>query len=348
MLGENEGRRGCCRVPGVTFWRLRHVSFGGLCTLCMLVVSCTVGLAQPIDQPDDAPEPKVAATVNEIPVLVADVDLRVRQALGDRTATEQARVLLQAEALERLIDQQKVLVQLQQRGEACTEKELDVELRRLQDEMERQEKTLDDYCQSLKIPQASLRRMLQWQLSWKRCRSKYLTDDNLQRYFDRHHKEFDGTTLRVAQLLLKPSAVSTRQQLLKRAQEIRREIVSGKMEFGQAARKYSQSPSGREGGTLDWISRQAPMPEFFSHAAYQLDAGEVSEPVESPYGVHLIHCLEIKPGQKRWSDVRKPLSSAMSEYLFHWLAARPEPQHDVQYTKSVPHFKSGTRELAEE
>ena len=274
----------------------------GMCTCARWSLYRNVGLAQQVDQqPDDEPEAKVAATVNEIPVLVADVELRVRQALGDRTATEQARGLLQAEALERLIDQQKVLVQLQQRGEACTEKELDVELRRLQDEMERQEKTLDDYCQSLRIPQASLRRMLQWQLSWKRCRSKYLTDENLQRYFDRHHKEFDGTTLRVAQLLLKPDADSTRQQLLERALEIRREIVSGKMEFGQAARKYSQSPSGQEGGTLGWISRQAPMPEYFSHAAYQLDAGEVSEPVESPYGVHLIHCLEIKPGQKRWT-----------------------------------------------
>ena len=246
------------RPSGSGIWRC-------MITLGMLAAICSVGRTQDPDPQSGSDKPlDVAATVDDVPVLVADVELRVRQSLGDRTATEQTRALLQAEALERLIDQQKVLVQLQKRGEACTEQELEMEMRRLQDELARQEKTLDDYCLSLQIPRSSLRRMLQWQLSWKRCRSKYLTEANLQRYFDRHRKEFDGTTMRVAQVLLKPDRDADRSQLIERATEIRSEIVSGKITFADAARTYSQSPSGREGGQLDWISRQAPMPEFFS------------------------------------------------------------------------------------
>jgi hypothetical protein len=88
------------------------------------------------------------------------------------------------------------------------------------------------------------------------------------------------------------------------------------------------------------------MPEFFSKTAYALQQGEVSQPVESPYGVHLIHCLEVKPGQKRWQEVREPLRNAMAKYLFDWLASRPEPPHEVRYTGKSPHFKPGTRELA--
>ncbi len=296
---------------------------------------------------DEKDAPVVAATVDEVAILADEVELRVRQSVGKRKVTEPARALLRAEALEQLIDQQKVLVQLQRRGEACTEKELDVELRRLQDDMERQEKSLDDYCAALKISHASLRRVLQWRLSWKRCRDKYMTDDNLKRYFERHHKEFDGTTLRVAQVLLRPSPECDRQQCVARAKEIRDKIVAGTISFAEAARQFSQSPTARDGGQLDWIARQEPMPEGFSRAAFQLDVGEVSQPVVSPYGVHLIHCLEIKPGQKPWRQVRKPLSDAVSAYLFHWLADRPDPKHNVRYTGKSPHFQPGTRQLAE-
>ena len=61
------------------------------------------------------------------------------------------------------------------------------------------------------------------------------------------------------------------------------------------------------------------MSEFFSKAAYQLDVGQVSEPVKSSFGVHLIKCLEVKPGQKDWQEVRERLNNAAAEYLFRWL-----------------------------
>ncbi len=288
----------------------------------------------------------IAAMIDETPIPVDLVQLRVRQAVGERQVTDQARELLQAEALEKLIDQQKVLVQLQQRGEACTDKELEVALQRLHNDMERQEKTLDDYLHSLAISPASLRRMMQWQLSWRRCLGKYLTDENLQRYFERHHRDFDGTTLHVAQVLLRPTAEWDRDECLLKAKKIREEIVSGKLAFADAARKYSQAPSAKQGGNLDWIGRHEPMPELFSRAAFQLDAGEVSVPVVSPYGVHLIQCIEIKPGQKDWQQVRKPLRNAVSAYLFRWLADRPDPKHVVRYTGAIPHFQPGTRVLA--
>ena len=332
--------------------QLRYIAviFGirSLVTTSTFIGLVTLGLAQNGDErSDNDAQSDVAATVDNVPILVAEVHLRVRQALGERTATDQARALLQAEALEQLIDQQKVLVQLQQRGEACTQKESEVELHRLEEDLNRQEKSMDDYCRSLDLPLSSVRRMLQWQLSWKRCCEKYLTDENVQRHFERHRKEFDGTTMRVAQLLLKPDPKSDRRRLMQRVQKIRSEIVAGKITFADAAHTYSQSPSGRQGGQLGWISRRAPMPEPFSKAAYQLDVGDVSQPVETAHGMHLIHCLEIKPGQKNWQDVRSSLENAVSEYLFRWLADRPEPKQVVQYTGKAPYFRPGTRELAE-
>ena len=126
--------------------RKKYISMD-ICRTFLIAASISIGLhglglAQEADQQVSRDVSSAAATVDDVAISVAEVDLRVQRALGQRTATEQVRALLQAEALEQLIKQQKVLVQLQRRGEACTEKELEVEIRRLEEELNRQEKTL--------------------------------------------------------------------------------------------------------------------------------------------------------------------------------------------------------------
>ncbi len=260
------------------------------------------------------------------------------------------RILLRAEALQQLIDRQLAWESLGERGEAANAQEVDIEIERLKADLARQEKSLDDYLKSQEIQEPVLRQQLGWQLSWQRCLAKYLTDENLQRYFDRHRRDFDGTTMRVAQVLLQrqpaaqQDAVSP-EQLLTRAREIRQEVLAGTITFADAARKYSESPSGRSGGQLDWISRDGPMPDVFTRAAFELEAGGISEPIVSPYGVHLIQCLEVAPGDKTWRDARDELTDAVSQYLFRWLVDRPRPQQNIQFMETTPHFQPGTRQL---
>jgi hypothetical protein len=308
-----------------------------------------VALPASEEQPEAAnAESPVAARVNGVPIFAADVRWRVQQSLQGRSTTAQARRLAEAQVLRRLVRRQKVLVQLRQQGDACTPEELNVALQRLQRDLARHEKTLDDYRRSRGIPPASLRQMLEWQLSWQRCTDKYLTDENLQRYFDRHRREFDGTRLRVAQVLWKRTGGKELTELVEKAREVREDILAGKLSFAEAARKYSQSPSGSEGGRLGWISRHEPMPEFFAQAAYQLEVGQIGDPVTSPYGVHLIKVLEVQPGDKTWQQVREQLAGAAEEYLFEWLAGRNASSHQVCYTGLVPHFVPGTQQLAQD
>ena len=62
------------------------------------------------------------------------------------------------------------------------------------------------------------------------------------------------------------------------------------------------------------------MPEAFSQAAFALQAGEISQPVATTFGVHLIQVTEVKPGQRTWQDAAGELKPAMTVYLFRWLA----------------------------
>ena len=61
-------------------------------------------------------------------------------------------------------------------------------------------------------------------------------------------------------------------------------------DFGKLATEYSQGPSGRNGGNLGFVKRGAMVPEYEA-GALALRPGEVSNPVESEFGVHLIQLI---------------------------------------------------------
>jgi peptidyl-prolyl cis-trans isomerase SurA len=89
--------------------------------------------------------------------------------------------------------------------------------------------------------------------------------------------------LRVGDGASEPAA---RQRLL----DIRQQIQSGSGDFTNFARSYSQDGSASQGGDLGWISPGETVPEF-ERAMNNLKDGEVSEPVRSEYGYHLIQVL---------------------------------------------------------
>ena len=88
--------------------------------------------------------------------------------------------------------------------------------------------------------------------------------------------------LRVTDGTSEPAA---RQKLL----EIKADVAKGG-DFGNYARTYSSDGSASQGGDLGWISPGETVPEF-ERAMNNLKDGEVSDPVRSEYGYHLIQVL---------------------------------------------------------
>ena len=75
---------------------------------------------------------------------------------------------------------------------------------------------------------------------------------------------------------------ASREQLL----SLRARILAGE-DFASVANRYSEDTQAAEGGDLGYFSRDSMVPAF-SHVAFSLPAGQVSEPVRSSYGWHLI------------------------------------------------------------
>ncbi len=70
------------------------------------------------------------------------------------------------------------------------------------------------------------------------------------------------------------------------AENIKQEINAGK-DFGQAASEVSKCPSGSRGGDLGYFGRGMMVPEF-EQAAFSMPVGQVSEPIKTQFGWHLI------------------------------------------------------------
>src|SRR5688500_15900802 len=115
-----------------------------------------------------------------------------------------------------------------------------------------------------------------------------------------------------------------------KAEEVRTAITAGKLTFADAAKTHSAGPSAKAGGDIGWIERRQPMPEPFSQAAFALEAGGVSQPVTTTFGVHLIQVTEIKPGQRMWQDASGELKAAMTVHVFRWLADKERAEVKVE------------------
>ena len=88
------------------------------------------------------------------------------------------------------------------------------------------------------------------------------------------------------------------EEALKLAQEIKARLDAGE-DFAELAKEYSDDPGSRDqGGDLGWFGK-GQMVEEFEKAAFSLEPGEISEPVRSPFGYHIIQVLEKDPNRPR-------------------------------------------------
>ena len=117
-----------------------------------------------------------------------------------------------------------------------------------------------------------------------------------------------------------------------RALELRKQIEGGK-DFAQVAKESSDDPGSKaQGGELGWNERSSFVPAF-AQAAFNLKVGELSEPVITPFGWHLLQVEEKKPAEE------KPLASVSGE-IAQVLVKRSGPPRSPRRTRRRPRPRS--------
>lgn len=124
------------------------------------------------------------------------------------------------------------------------------------------------------------------------------TDEDMQQYYEENKEDYKKDPARKVKLVainLEPSEAD--KKLVKtKVDSIYNLTISGE-DFAELAKKYSEGPSAPQGGDLGYFSKGKMVPAF-EEAAFQLNKGEISEPVKSRFGWHIIKLIDkrIKDG----------------------------------------------------
>jgi peptidyl-prolyl cis-trans isomerase C len=281
-----------------------------------------------IAQDAEQRQAQVVAKVDGEPIAAAEVQREFDRAYGKQKLTDEQRQAELTRARDQVIDRRLVLRRLVRTGKAASAADIEHAFSRLMKQLADQNIEAADHYQRLGTSAAEVRQQLLWTLSWQKYLAETLTDESLARYFERNRREFDGTQLRVSQILLPAPG--------EQAAEIRAAVVEGKQTFSEAAKQHSRGPSAKAGGDIGWIERHQPMPEAFSKAAFALQVGEVSPPFTTPLGVHLIQVTEVKPGERTWQEAREELRAAMTIHAFRWMADKERPETKIERADDWP------------
>jgi parvulin-like peptidyl-prolyl isomerase len=307
---------------------------------CCVIASLSFPLAVSRAQEKGAASATVAATVQGRPIPLTQLERELAVVVKDRKLSADEKAVLQKQVLQHAVDRRLVLHWLVTSNQAASPQDVELVMARLQKKLDNEGLKLADFLQQQGQTEAQFRDQQLWELSWQRYLDKHLSEATLQKYYEKNRRDFDGSELHVAHILLPVTKGGTAEDYAKlktQAAAIRQEIVDKKVAFGDAARKHSKSPTAAVGGDIGWIQRHEPMPESFSTAAFLLQPGEVSPPVETAFGVHLIQCLEVKPGKRTWQDAADELRPAIIHYLFRWIADKERPTAKIEYTSHWPH-----------
>lgn len=122
-----------------------------------------------------------------------------------------------------------------------------------------------------------------------------VTDSEISQYFERNRKRFEKPGRAVVSLLTVPRSITAADSAAarERIEALRGEIAGGAKFEDVAKRESSDSVSGAQGGVLGRGGRGRFTPKF-EEAAYALKVGELSQPVLSPFGWHLIRVDDRK------------------------------------------------------
>lgn len=118
----------------------------------------------------------------------------------------------------------------------------------------------------------------------------------------------------VAHIMVKPKAEANGEMNAEtKIREIHQKIVSGESTFEEMASKYSDdASSAKKGGELPWFGTGKMVLEF-EEASFNLKKdGDISEPVKSDFGWHIIKRLGYKP-LPAFADVEKEIKSKVSK-----------------------------------
>ncbi len=246
---------------------------------------------------------RIVATVDGWPITSWELDQFVRRAAAGAGAdpalvTEGQR----RQALDSMINDVLIQRESTRLGLSVPESEIDAYIEQI-----KRQNGLDDETLALALQQQGLtlesyreqvrKEILKNQLVGRQIRRRVnVTPEEVERYYQEHLDEFaQAAAIKVRQIFfaLPPgSAPGDVAGARARLVEAERRLAAGE-DFAAVARDLSDGPEAADGGMIGWMRKGEMLPELEA-AAFRLKPGQVSDPLQSPAGIHLLRVDEVE------------------------------------------------------
>jgi hypothetical protein len=257
-----------------------------------------------------APGVKPVAVVNGEPISMHEVEAVIKTGMGltPQVLTDAQKKEAMATATNMLIEDVLMRQYLRKNAPTIPAAEIDKEMKDLIADLAQQKppQTLADFLKDTGQTEQHLRNDMSARLQWKAFMNPRLSDQTVKQYYEANKVFFDKVLVRASHILLTVKATASqadKQMAYNRIVAIRQEIMSGKIQFADAAAKYSDCPSKKNGGDIGLFPYKFAVLEPFARAAFSMKIGDTSDIVATDFGYHIIKVTDRTNGQP--SDFEK-------------------------------------------
>ena len=165
----------------------------------------------------------------------------------------------------------------------------------MESDLRKQDKSLEEFCQETRKTVDQVKAEIAEQLRWSAFESAQLTDAKLSQFYNEHKDYFDGVTVRASHIVVRvPAGAPDAEKAAAREKlkALRKQLQDDpKLDFDEVAKSLPD-----KGGDLGPIQRRW-FDEQFSRAAFALPQDQVSDVVQTEFGMHLIKVTQRQPGK---------------------------------------------------
>jgi len=267
---------------------------GSVASVVIVMIGARAALAQAQTKPSHKP----AALVNGEPIQMEEIDAVLKHEPPTPNApSEIQRRQMQLEALSLVIDDRLVQQFLRKNGPAIPPAEVQKKLAELESSLKVQGRTVNDFLKENGLTVVQLQADTLKMLQWTAFVRQQIKEAELRSYYEENKDFFDQIKVRASHIVFRIPASATPAEVQAsrvRLEKLRQDILVGKIDFVEAARKYSQCPSSQDGGNIGYFFRKYTVQEPIAKTAFAMKVSEISDVIQSDYGLHLIKVTDRK------------------------------------------------------
>jgi len=255
---------------------------------------------------------QVAIFVNDQVITKNEIELRTLEvARQNPNSSEEDLKRLKSEVKAQLVEYALLEARAKDLGIVIDDDQLDEEVEQFIKQRSLGKFEFEELLEQQQMNLSGFKRNFRKQLTRNRIigqevRSKIQIDDSEleKKYLEIGSSDFK---IRARHILIQVSEQTTQNEAIEKINSLKDMILEGRS-FTEVAREHSEDPSVKTNfGDLGFFNRNEMVPQF-SDVAYSLPLNTLSDPVVSPFGVHLIEVLEKKEASKQpFAEVRKQL-----------------------------------------